>query len=68
MADTCHASATQDLIGIGVRIGLYCQSARGLHCWSSLPLEVAPIQTTTIGFQIAILCSLILVTVRGTLR
>ncbi len=67
MADTCHASATQDLIGIGVRIGLYCQWLAAFIAGSSLPLEVAPIQTTTIGFQIAILCSLILVTVRGTL-
>ncbi|KAK3366652.1 hypothetical protein B0T24DRAFT_596566 [Lasiosphaeria ovina] len=56
--------AAQDLYGVGIRAGTYCQRIATLVAGMALPEEAASIQTTTIYFQCAVLGTLILVTLR----
>jgi hypothetical protein len=63
----CHIEATQDLYGIGIRTGIYCQWIATILAGVALPEETAAIQTNTICFQCAILGALILLTARATI-
>ena len=63
----CFVDATQDLIGVGVRVGLYCQWLATFISGIALPSELNYIQTTTICFQTATLIALVVITAHGVL-
>ncbi|KAH6618145.1 hypothetical protein B0J18DRAFT_436613 [Chaetomium sp. MPI-SDFR-AT-0129] len=63
----CQINTTQDLYGIGIRTGIYCQWAATMAAGIALPEETAAIRTNTICFQCAILGALILMTARGSI-
>ena len=59
--------ATQDLYGIGIRTGIYCQWIATMVAGVALPAETVAIQTNTMCLQCAILGALILMTVRASI-
>ncbi|KAH6617433.1 hypothetical protein F5144DRAFT_392350 [Chaetomium tenue] len=70
MADAsspCQIEATQDLYGIGIRTGIYCQWIATMVAGVALPEEMVAIQTNTICFQCAIPGALLLATLRASI-
>lgn len=65
MGHGCSFTASQDLYGIGVRVGLYCQWAATVLASIKLPEATAAMKTTTLCFQCATFSALVLITVRG---
>lgn len=65
MDTTCSFTANQDLYGIGVRAGLYCQWTATLLAGLTLPDEAKSMQSNTLCFQIASLIAVITLTIKG---
>lgn len=62
MNERCLFPANQDLYGIGVRVGLYCQWVATLMATEALPEEADALRSNNICFQIAIMVSMVVLT------
>ncbi len=67
MEQNCTFPANQDLYGVGVRIGVYSQWIATFLSNMKLLNEASSMQSTTLCFQCAIICAIVLVTARQTL-